>query len=61
MPKTIGDTMKELTTLKTSKEATQYLLKALEENPNAWVNIKYLSGYLGNEERNKLLSLFRGD
>lgn len=61
MSKTIGQVLEDLKLLKTKEEANRYLFKALQENSNAWSNIKYITGYLGNEERNRILNMFDAD
>jgi hypothetical protein len=55
---TIGQVIEKLTKLKTSKEANTLLLELVKDNPFAWTNIKYVTGYLGQEERNRILTLF---
>ena len=59
MSKNVGEMLKELQLLKTEEQATRYLIKELQENSNVWTNIKYITGYLGNEERNRIIKLFR--
>lgn len=59
MPNTVCDLLKELQALKTKEEAKTYMHKLLEMgNPHMWSNIKYVVGYLGNEERTRILDLF---
>lgn len=61
MSKTIGQVLAELQSLKTKAEANRYLLEELngEGHQHVWSNIKYITGYLGNEERNRILNLFK--
>lgn len=60
MSKTVRDVLKDLQKLTTREDAHMYLLKSIEENGNAWSNIKYIAGYLGNDERDRILKLFNG-
>lgn len=55
--KTVGDLLNEMQKIKTREEGHTFLVKALEENSYAVSNIKYIAGYLGNEERNRILNL----
>ena len=45
--------------LRTKSEAASFLIEVTKDNPNAWSNIKYVTGYLGNEERNRIMELFK--
>ena len=59
MSKTVGQLLTELQALKTEDEAKSYLIKALRsEGREVWSNILYVTGYLGNEERTRILNLF---
>ena len=58
--KTVSDLLKELQELKTKKEAKKYLMEYLKENPYSWSNICYVTSYLESEERDRILTLFRG-
>ena len=58
MSKTIGQTLEELKEIKTKEEMARYVFKELQLNPDAWSNIKYIAGYLGNQERQRILNLF---
>lgn len=58
MGKTIGQILKELQKLTTTEEANRYLISSLLKNPHSWSDIKYITGYLGNVERNRILKLF---
>lgn len=57
--KTVGQMLTELLALKTKEEANTYLREESKQNENTWTNIKYITGYLGNEERNRILNLFK--
>lgn len=57
--KSIGEILKQLTNIKSKEEAHLYLIEELKNNQDAWSNIKYITGYLGNEERNRILNLFK--
>lgn len=56
---TIGDLLTRLQKLKTRSEAASFLIEVTKDNPNAWTNIKYVTGYLGNAERNRIMELFK--
>lgn len=58
MGRTIGEVLGDLQKLKTKEEAAKYLIKGLQQTDTFWVDIKYISGYLGNEERNRIMELF---
>jgi hypothetical protein len=58
MNKTVGEVLKEIQALKSKEGANRYLIKELQKNQDAWINIKYITGYLGNEERQRILNLF---
>lgn len=58
MNKTISQVLKEIQSLSSKEEANHYLIKELQENQSAWANIKYVTGYLGNDERQRILNLF---
>ena len=58
MSKSIGQLVGELQTLKSKEEANRFLIKELQFNSNAWTNIKYVAGYLSDEERKRILNLF---
>lgn len=58
--KTIGEVLTDLNNLKTKEEARSYLNKSADKD-TMWSNIKYITGYLGNEERNRILELFKGE
>ena len=61
MQKTIGNLLDELQRLKTKEEARAYLMKLLHEgDTDAWSNIRYITGYLGEQERRRILNLFNG-
>lgn len=60
MPETIGSFLEQLQALKTKDEAKAFMVRLLEiGNPNTWSNIKYVTGYLNDEERSRILNLFR--
>lgn len=58
MSDTLGDLIKNLSALKDREEARTFLIEKLKGNPSAWSNILWVTGYLGNEERNRILNLF---
>lgn len=55
---TVSELLEKVQSFKTQEEAQSFLIKELQVNQFAWSNIKYVTGYLGNEERNRILKLF---
>lgn len=59
--KNVGQLLNELQNLKNKEQAKDWLIEETKQNSNTWVNVKYVTGYLDNEERNRILKLFNRD
>lgn len=56
---TIGELLNKLQAMKSVQDARMLSFELMQDNPEFWwVNVKYVSGYLGNQERSRVLSLF---
>lgn len=55
----IKELLDKLIALKNSADAKRFLIEHFPSNPKLWNDIKYATGYLNAEERNRILNLFQ--
>lgn len=59
---TIGELLDKLQACVNSHDARKLAIELRKDNPAEWWhNVKYVTGYLGNEERQRILALFQGE
>lgn len=61
MNKTVGQILEELQRLVTKEQGKLWYAANVTNHDNAWANIKYITGYLGDAERNRILNLLKLD